>query len=68
MRWGRRLGNPVELRFSLTHNINHFIEVGQILLEIHLKCRGTDRAGGRHPARGGKNPEDKRPHAAEGCH
>lgn len=43
-------GDPAALRFSMTHNINHFIEVGQILLEIHLKCGGTAEAGGRHCA------------------
>lgn len=43
-------GDPAALRFSMTHNINHFIEVGQILLEIHLKCGGTAQAGGRHCA------------------
>lgn len=43
-------GDPAALRFSMTHNINHFIEVGQILLEILLKCGGTAQAGGRHCA------------------
>lgn len=43
-------GDPAGLRFSVTHNINHFIEVGQTVLEIHLKCAGTARAGGRHCA------------------
>lgn len=43
-------GDPAELRFSLTHNINHFREVGQTEQEIHLKCAGTARPGGRHRA------------------
>lgn len=30
-------GVPAALRSSMTHNINHFIEVGQMLLEINLK-------------------------------
>lgn len=34
-------GDPVVLGFSVTHNINHFIEVGQILLESHLKWGGV---------------------------
>lgn len=42
--------DPAELRFSLTHNINHFREVGQTEQEIHLKSAGTARAGGRHRA------------------
>lgn len=29
-------GVPAALRSSMTHNINHFIEVGQILMEIQL--------------------------------
>lgn len=43
-------GDPAGLRFSVTHNINHFIEVGQTVLEIHLKYVGTARAGGRQHA------------------
>lgn len=41
-------GDPAALRFSVTHNINHFIEVGQT--ESHLKFAGTAQAGGRHRA------------------
>lgn len=43
-------GDPAGLRFSVTHNINHFIKVGQTVLEIHLKYVGTALAGGRHHA------------------
>lgn len=43
-------GDPAGLCFSVTHNINHFIQVGQTVLEIHLKCAGTARAGGRRHA------------------
>lgn len=41
-------GDPAALRFSVTHNINHFIEVGQT--ESHLKFAGIAQAGGRHRA------------------
>lgn len=54
--WRSEAGDPAGLRFSLTHNINHFMEVGQTEQEIHLKCSGTARAGGRqqknHPQNG----------------
>lgn len=40
---GDEAEDPAALRFSVTHNINHFIEVGQILLEIHLKRGGARR-------------------------
>lgn len=43
-------GDPAGLRFSVTHNINHFREVGQTEQEIHLKSAGTAQAGGRHCA------------------
>lgn len=42
----REAGDPAVLRFSMTHNINHFIELGQILLEIHLNTGRTIQAGG----------------------
>lgn len=62
---GVRPGNPAALRFSLTHNINHFIEVGQILLEICLTCGGTDRTGGRRPARKRRTNGSKQQEADE---
>lgn len=64
--FGSEAGDPAGLRFSVTHNINHVTEVGQTEQEIHLKCAGTARAGGRHCA-----PEliTKWPHAAgSGCY
>lgn len=57
-------GDPAELRFSVTHNINHFIEVGQTVLEIHLKFAGTAQAGGRHRA---WERITERPHTAGSC-
>lgn len=59
--FGSEAGDPAGLRFSVTHNINHFTEVGQTEQEIHLKCAGTARAGGRRRAR---ERDTKWPHAA----
>lgn len=64
--FGNEAGDPAGLRFSVTHNINHVTEVGQTEQEIHLKCAGTARAGGRYC---GPELITKWPHAAgSGCY